>query len=40
VKDVVGYVVLGLIGVSIVGGLLTAGMSVGDIRRYMKIRKM
>jgi len=35
-----GYVFVGLIGVGVVGAAVAAGMSVGDIKRYMRMRKM
>lgn len=38
--EALGYVFLGLIGVAVVGAIVAAGMSAGDIKRYMRMRKM
>jgi uncharacterized protein DUF6893 len=38
--DIVGYVFLGLIALGIVGGLVFTAMSLPDIARYQRIRKM
>ncbi|MGF1599322.1 MAG: hypothetical protein ACFCVK_20820 [Acidimicrobiales bacterium] len=35
-----GYVFLGLIGVGVVGAVVAVGMSAGDVKRYLRMRKM
>ena len=35
-----GYVLIGLISAGVLGGLVALGMSAGDIKRYMRMRKM
>jgi hypothetical protein len=38
--DIVGYVFLGLIALGLVAGLVFTVMSLPDIARYQRIRKM
>lgn len=37
---VVGFLATGIAGIAVIVALVAAGTSVGDIKRYMRIRKM
>ena len=38
--DIVGWVATGVVAVVVVAGLLVGLRSMGDVRRYMKMRNM
>lgn len=38
--DVVGWVAVGVVAAVVAGGVIVGLVSIPDVRRYMKIRKM